>query len=127
MQRRPNHNLMIWLLALVVVFAPLQGVVAAIDMLGHGKGTASHCQHDMAEQMDHADMDQSTMDNSCCQPDGGCNGHCSGCTQCFATHAMLTGQYNLQGLMSKHFEYQSYPLLKGLSGHSDCRPTRLPA
>ena len=127
MQHRPNHNLLIWLLALVVAYAPLQGAIAAIDMLGHGNGQASYCQHDMAEQMDHTDIDQATMDHACCQHDGGCNGHCSSCTQCFSTHVMLTGQFNLQGPMHQQFEHPSYLLLKGLFGHSDFRPPRLPA
>jgi len=125
MRRVNNHNLLIWLLALVVVFAPMQAAVSAIDMLDHNRGRIQHCQTGMADKMDHANMDHVGMDHgSCCQHEGACQGNCSACTQCISVPAMLLEQNTLQNQPIKQFVYLKTSLAKGISGLSDYRPPR---
>lgn len=113
---------MIWLLALVVVFAPMQAAVSAIDMLQQDKTHKSHCQHDMAGQMGHADMGH----GDCCHNDNGsgCADNCSSCTQCMSLHAMLLGQLHLAHPLNHPFEFQNYSLASGITGSNEYRPPR---
>ncbi len=120
MRRESNHNLTIWLLALVVVFAPMQAAVSAIDMLAHGKAQLEHCQHDMAGQMDHGDMSH----GDCCQHDGSCADNCSSCTQCISVHAMLLGQFHLEHQLNHKFSRQTRTTAIGITEGNQYRPPR---
>lgn len=120
MRSELNHNLQIWLLALMVVFAPVQAAVSAIDMLDHGQTKQQHCQMEMASQMDHGTMEH----GDCCSPDGSCGGNCATCTQCVSVHAMMIGQLNMQSQVISHFESQINALTKGIPGRSELRPPR---
>lgn len=125
MRRDNNHNLLIWLLALVVVFAPMQAAVSAIDMLDHNRGRIQHCQSGMADKMDHANMDHVGMDHgSCCQHEGACQGNCSACSPCVSVSAMLFGQTVTQNQPIKQFVLLKSSLATGIPGPSEYRPPR---
>ena len=125
MRRESRHNLKIWLLALMVVFAPMQAAVSAIDMLTHGKGRTEHCQHEMSGQMDHANMVGQMAQGDCCQHDGACADNCSSCTQCISVHAMLLTQFLIQHPLTQQFTFQSLSPAAGLTSGNQYRPPRL--
>lgn len=130
MRRDNKHNLLIWLLALMVVFAPMQAALSAIDMLDHQTGQKQHCQMDIAGKVDHANMDHSDMDHSdmgqgdCCQHEGACHDNCSTCNQCISAHAMLFDQTLLHHQSPHQFVDLKSSLAKGISRHSEHRPPR---
>lgn len=121
MRRDYYHNLLIRLLAMMVVFAPMQAAVSAIDMLAYNSDDqATHCQMDMADNPEHGSM----AHGDCCQHDGACQDNCSSCTQCISVHAALIGISVLPDHLINHFPHLKTSLSKGLPGHSNFRPPR---
>jgi len=115
-----NHNLLIWLLALMVVFAPMQAALSAIDMLTDGTGQTQHCQHDMTEQVNHGDMNH----GDCCPQDGACADNCASCTQCISVHAVLFAGFSLPTPPDYQFEFPIHSLVKGITDLGEYRPPR---
>lgn len=130
MRRDNNQSLLIWLLALVVLFAPMQAAVSAIDMLDHNRGRSHHCQMDMTKMMDHAKMDHDNREHSgidhgeTSQHVGSCKDNCSACTQCISVPAMLLGLSLIQDQPIKIFIHLKTSMANGISSPSDYRPPR---
>lgn len=131
MRRDNDHLLLIWLLALVVVFAPMQAAVSSIEMLVHHNGQTPHCQMAMDDDRDHANMEHPGMDHDtmgqgdCCGHDGPCQGNCPSCAQCISVHPALFGQAARQEPAVNQFIYQKTFLAKGIPGRGEYRPPRL--
>lgn len=127
MQHIKKNNLLIWLLALMVVFAPMQAAVSAIDMLNHHNGQAPHCNMAMASGMHHAAMDHASKGHGdCCKHGGACQGNCSSCAQCASVHVALFAKLFISTTqVTSKLIPQQISLSKGVTGHSDYRPPRL--
>ena len=124
MRAGSRHNLKIWLLALMVVFAPMQAAVSAIDMLKHGNGRLGHCQHAMAEHMDHNNMAGEMGHADCCQHDGSCADNCSSCTQCVSVPALLLSLFVMEYSFNHQFTFQDFSHVAGLAPGIQYRPPR---
>lgn len=130
MLRESHHKLLIKLLALAVVFAPVQSAVSAIEMLDHNTGSSQHCQLDMAG---HTDMDSmSSMDSmdsmdhaGCCQHDGTCQDSCSTCAQGIAVQAMFSSLVIQTERPSLIFTPLHTGLPNGIPPGSEFRPPRI--
>lgn len=116
MRRETNHNLLIWLLALLVVFAPMRGVVAAIDMFGHDNNGHHHCRMHMA--------DKGATQADCCRDHGTCKHHCANCNQCVSVHVALLSGSDLAVQPLSHFIPVRLSSSKGISGRREYRPPR---
>ena len=117
---------MIWLMALMVVFAPIQVEISAINVLEHAHGQKQHCQMDMADDMDHANMACSDMGRGdCCEHEGACKGNCSsGCTPHVSVHAMLLDATIIHNQPSEIFVCLKSSLANGIPLSSEYRPPR---
>ncbi len=126
MPRDKNHNLLIWLLALMVVFAPMQAAVSAIYVFDHTKGQQQqHCKMDMADTLEHSNMGHSDMEHGdCCQHKGTCQDNCSTCTQHVSVQAMLFGHTTTKNKLIKEFIYLKTSLADGIPVPSEYRPPR---
>lgn len=112
MRHKKSYNLLNWLLALLMVFAPMQAAVSAIDMLDHEK-PQQHCQMGMDQQMDHEDSSQ----GDCCQ-----NG--MDCAKCVSVHAMMFSPFVFAEQKTHSFQRQLKSLAKGIPAQSQFRPPR---
>lgn len=130
MRRDNKHNLQIWLLVLMVAFAPMQAALSAVDMCTHNTDQKQHCQMDITGKLNHASMDHSGMDHSnmaqddCCQHEGACLDNCATCNQCVSAHAMLLGQNLIDYQLSHQFVDIKSSLAKGIFRPSEYRPPR---
>ncbi|MDH5446204.1 MAG: hypothetical protein OEY52_11665 [Gammaproteobacteria bacterium] len=113
MRKVSQNNLLTWVLAFAVMFAPVQIAVSAIDMLDHNETQSQHCQMEKNHQAQQDASDQA----DCCQ-----NGF--DCAKCFTVHAMM---HEPQGMAhSPHHTFnQVYRFSDhGIAGQDQFRPPR---
>ena len=114
MKKGKRYNLLNWLLALALVFAPMQSVVSAIDMLDHGQPQKQHCQMDKVST---AQQDKADEHDNCCK---------SGvaCVKCISVHAIIAEQavlaHHSQTLFTQTYKSSAH----GIPASSEYRPPR---
>lgn len=115
MKQGKRYNLLNWLLALALVFAPMQSVMSAIDMLDHGQPQKQHCQMDKVStaQQDKADEHE----GDCCK---------SGvaCVKCISVHAIIAEQVLLSRPTQTLFTQTYKSSAHGIPASSEYRPPR---
>ena len=125
-----NHKVLIRLLILMVVFAPMQAAVSAIDVFNFSTDQKPHCRMTMSGNMDDEGMDHSRMthhdvaQDDCCQHEGACLDNCPNCIQCISIFAVLSELSILQHKPVSVFIYPKNSLAYGIIGSAEYRPPR---
>ncbi|MDH5408342.1 MAG: hypothetical protein OEZ33_06910 [Gammaproteobacteria bacterium] len=125
MSMKTSHKLLASILGLMLVIAPMQAAVSAIDMLDMGTGQSQHCPSaGMDMPMDETAGHDGNHNGCCSAADNACQDNCSSCSSCVSVYSSLTTANTLSNFSTHKFIPQQMIFFEGISPGGEGHPPR---